>query len=101
MHDGLYDGDGNKSRYRYNTNSYRLKDDIIKLNFLLGYRVTVHTEQYTTKKDIVRNMYRITRTGRGLVCRTNHKNGEYIKNPSDIVYCVTVQEQSYIICWKK
>ena len=83
LHAGLYDGDGNKSQYRYTTNSNKLMNDMVHLNFLLGYRTTVSTDS---------NVYRIFRTGAGLVIKPNRKYYDIIKNTSDYIYCVTVKD---------
>ena len=83
LHDGLYDGDGNKNEYRYTTNSNKLKNDMIRLNFLLGYRTTISYDS---------NAFRIYRTGAGLTIRPHRKNFSIIKNNDDYVYCVTVKD---------
>jgi DNA polymerase elongation subunit (family B) len=83
LHKGLYDGDGNKKNYRYSTNSYKLRDDMIRLNLHLGYRCTTSYDS---------NCYRIFRTGEGLYLNQDKNFYSYIKNPENKVYCITVAD---------
>jgi DNA polymerase elongation subunit (family B) len=80
LYEGMYDGDGTKSQNRYTTNSIKLRDDYIKLNLYLGYRC------YYGYDSNCWRIYRVRRT------QNIPENNFISKNNSDMVYCVTVED---------
>jgi DNA polymerase elongation subunit (family B) len=100
LHDGLYQGDGNKGRvYRYNTVSEELKNDFIKLNLHLGYRVTCSKEDYITKVNkLSRTIWRIHRP-KGCWYRGGDKllKPKIIKNPTNKIVCCSVKDNHTLL----
>ena len=98
LHEGLYDGDGDKKRYRYTTVSKILKNDMIRLNLHLGHRVTVSEELYVTKVNkLSRKIWRVFRTGDGWYERRDENHNEkYIKNLTNKVICCSVKDNHTI-----
>ena len=90
LHQGLYDGDGNKNQYRYNTVSKKLKDDMIRLNLHLGYRCTTCFE--TMKNNNI--IWRIFRTGDGSYRKYC---GKYINNPTNKIICCSVKDNHTLL----
>lgn len=89
LHDGLYDGDGDKGKYRYTTASKKLRDDMIKLNLHLGHRCSYKQEKRNGKK-----YWRVYRTHSGKYL----KSSKYIvKNPTNKIICCSVADNSTIM----
>jgi len=90
LHKGLYDGDGNKEKYRYTTASKQLRDDMIKLNLHLGYRCYYTQEERNGKK-----YWRIYRTTVG-----SYRKGVSfyrIKNPTNKIVCCSVADNATLM----
>lgn len=83
LHEGLYDGDGNKENYRYTTASVFLRDDMIRLNTHLGYRA-----KYTRDSGV----WRITRNKPG-----KYHHPTVVNNPFDRIVCVSVEDNQTVL----
>jgi len=93
LHEGLYDGDGNKNQYRYSTVSKQLRDDMIKLNLHLGYRCRYTKEDYITKIRKKENtIWRIHRTTIGWYKKFGEYGGKIINNPTNKIVCLNVKD---------
>jgi len=93
LHQGLYDGDGNKNQYRYTTISKQLRDDMIKLNLHLGYRCRYVKENYITKiSKKERILWRIYRTTIGWYKKFGEYGGKIIDNPTNKIICLNIKD---------
>lgn len=94
LHDGMYDGDGNKRNYRYNTISEKLSVSFSKLLLMLGYkpRIIKDKPRFVNGKEC-NPCYRISRRLEGKYSRAKYEKVAY----NGYVHCVTV-EDNHNVC---
>lgn len=89
LHEGMYDGDGNKNINRYSTISEQLSHDYVKLSLMLGYKPRRTIEIMNNGRYI----YRLSRRKRGEYSRAKYEKIPY----DDDVFCVTVQDNHNVV----